>query len=681
MKKLLYGLLALVVLVIAALLIAPFLIPVDTYKTQIARAVEDATGRKLAINGDFSLSLLPNVALEANDVTFANPPGYPEPQMATLQQLVVELQVWPLLSGDVKVDSFVLVKPVIHLAVNEQGQPNWQFATKPQKPEPAESEEGDGGGPAITQLSLGDVRLADGLVTYRDAKTGAHYELSDINMSVSLPDLDSPFAADGSLVWNDEKIGVKVESDQLRPFLTGEPAMLSASVDSQPINLGYQGSVTTGKQLQAEGDVDLNVPSIRELAAWTGNPIQAGGTGLGLLEITGKVTVLGKAYSFTDAKIALDNMNATGNLTAETGGQKPYVKANLDVDQLDLNPYLPPPAEGKPGDAEEDGQQQGEKAPSGWSEEPIDLKGLNAANADLELAVGGIRLREIRVGRSALGVSLKDGLLVADLKELNLYQGKGKGSLSLNGRGEVPAVEASFAIEGVQAQPLLTDAAGFDNLEGTGQFDLKVATKGGSQLAMVRALDGSGAVLFTDGTISGLNLAAMVRNVTSAFADAEAGKPQKTDFGELSGTFRIDDGILKNDDMRLLNPLIRVKGSGTVNLPQRTIDYRMVPTVVASLEGQGAEGAATGLAVPVIIKGPWTNLSYKPDLENVIKDIASDPTKALKGAEETIKKLEKGGDLGKVLEGVTGGSSKKGGKEEGSPLRDAEKALKGLFGN
>ncbi|MDH3920088.1 MAG: AsmA family protein, partial [Rhodospirillales bacterium] len=209
MKKLLIGALAVVLLVVVVLAAAPFFIPVDVYKQQIVERTRDATGRELTIGGELGLSLLPRFELRAEDVAFANAPGASEADMATLKELVLRLQILPLLALDVKVDSFVLVEPVIHLEIDKKGRPNWQFDGAPGGEAEAQTETGkaedtDGKGAGLAELSLGDVRLENGLVTYRDARSGQAMEVSAINMTVSLPDLASPFAAKGSLVWNGE---------------------------------------------------------------------------------------------------------------------------------------------------------------------------------------------------------------------------------------------------------------------------------------------------------------------------------------------------------------------------------------------------------------------------------------------------------------------------------------------
>jgi AsmA protein len=353
MKKVLIALAAVVALVIVVLLAAPFFIPAETYKTQIAQAAYDATGRELNIKGDMRLSLFPRIELEAADVSFANAPGAAEPDMARLQKLQVQLQIWPLLSGQVRVDSFILVQPVIHLEVDKAGQPNWVFAKAgmpaagggaTSTPAPSASDSG-----GIPEISLGDVRLVDGLVTYIDARSGQRVELSAINMAVSLPNMDSPVATDGSLVWNGRKLTLKAKSEALRGLMAGITTPVSIGLESDVVNLSYEGTVTKAKPAKVDGTVDLDIPSLRELAAWTGNPLTAGGKGLGPLKIKGKVAASPGKAAFTEAQIALDDIKAEGDLTADVTSGKPYVKGRLDVDRLDLNTYMPPPAEDSAG--------------------------------------------------------------------------------------------------------------------------------------------------------------------------------------------------------------------------------------------------------------------------------------------------------------------------------------------
>ena len=690
MKKTLIALAVILVVIVGGLLVAPVFIPVEAYKGQIETAAREATGRELKIDGDISLSLLPRLAIEAENVSFANAPGAAEPQMASIERLAVQLQVLPLLSREVKLDRLVLVRPSILLEVDAQGRPNWVFETAPasasettgapaqESEAPAEAPSGDGG-TAVANVALGEVRLEGGRLAYRDARSGAAHEVEDVNMDVSLASLDSPLTAEGGLAWNGKTISLELAADRPRALLEGGTTSLGLKVESEPVRLTYDGSLDKGQTLQMAAAVDLEVPSIRELAAWAGTPLELAGDGLGPFSIKGKLAATPTRFAFTEAEIGLDGMAGQGAVTADVSGAKPQIQGELNLDVLDVNKYLPPEAEGGESGSEPDsdgGETAAKPEPQEWSDEPIDLGGLQALNLNFDLSVQGIRIRKIVIGESALGLAIKDGLLTANLKQLKLYDGVGRAELAVDGRGATPSLRNSFTLTGVNAGPLLTDAADFDRLEGSGDIELAVTAAGKSQKAMVQSLDGTGAIKFVDGAIRGINLAQMVRNVTTAFADT--GEAQKTDFAELSGSFKITDGILRNDDLLLLNPLLRVAGAGSADLPQRSVDYRVEPKVVGSIEGQGGDAAAKGLAVPVIAEGPWHDIKYRPDLAAAVggnlEAITKDPKGALEGAKDAGKSLLKG------LTGQGGEDAPEAGGAQEEEPKPAD-ALKKLFGN
>ena len=114
MRKVLIGLGVVIVLVVAAAFVVPMFIPTDTYKAEIKERVLAQTGREIDIKGDLKFSILPTLALKVDDVAFANAPGASTKQMATFKQLVVKLKAIPLISGDIEIDEFQLVEPVIN---------------------------------------------------------------------------------------------------------------------------------------------------------------------------------------------------------------------------------------------------------------------------------------------------------------------------------------------------------------------------------------------------------------------------------------------------------------------------------------------------------------------------------------------------------------------------------------
>jgi AsmA protein len=677
MKKLLIGLGVLILIVLVVVIAAPFFIPAETFKSQIEQRAEAATGRKLTIAGPVKVSILPSIAVVAKDVHFANPPGYSDPDMATLAGLEVKLKVLPLLSGDVTVDSFLLDKPVIHLEVDKQGRPNWQLA-KPSAQKPAQPEDqaqapsqADKGGD-LNELRLDNVRLNDGRITYRDQQSGANYAAEAINLKLALPNLDSPFRADGGLTWNGKPVKLNVTLANPRAMVEGKSSDLALNVNADLMRFDFKGNASNSNPAKVDGTLDLNVPNVRSLAAWVGQPLTVPGSGLGPFELKGKLAAAGPKVTFSGAELSLDAIRARGDVNLDTSGKVPYVKAKLDTNTLDLNPYLPPstaPSSTGRSSSTPDAAAPTPRTSEGWSTDPIDLSGLRAANADLALSVEGLIIRKIKIGQGHLGVQLKEGKLAADLADLALYQGNGKGHVTLDGSGKVPGIGLDMNLAGVQAEPLLKDMMDLDRFSGTGNAQVQVSGSGASQADLMKALNGKGAVKFENGAIKGVDIAAMVRNVSTAFLDAQAGRAQQTDFSELQGTFVIEKGILKNNDLVLQAPLLRLTGAGTVDLPQRSIHYRIEPKVAATIEGQGGRQDAGGLAVPVVIEGTWDHLSYKPDLSGLLKN----PQGAVEGLRDLL------GGQGSRQGSGSGSSSESGGTGQQAPPNPVDQ-LRGLFG-
>ena len=192
-----------------------------------------------------------------------------------------------------------------------------------------------------------------------------------------------------------------------------------------------------------------------------------------------------------------------------------------------------------------------------------------------------------------LALHLKDGRFEADLSQMALYQGKGEGKFTADGGGAVPAIAMNFDLSGVAIQPLARDAADFDKLSGTGTVVIDVAGRGKSQREIVGSLGGKGSLNLANGKIVGVNLTAFMKNAASALTSAIGGS-NATDFGSLTGTYTITNGILKNNDLKLSSPEVPMTGAGTVDLPTRQVNYRVTPNVAGLL------------AVPVDIAGRGT---------------------------------------------------------------------------
>jgi len=247
-----------------------------------------------------------------------------------------------------------------------------------------------------------------------------------------------------------------------------------------------------------------------------------------------------------------------------------------------------------------------------------------------QLIASNVKLEKVHLGVKAAGGRVDAEPLTADL-----YQGKLSGAASVNANSDRFALKADLG--GVALGPLLKDALDNDLLEGRGNVALDLQTGGNTVSAMKKALAGSARMTLRDGALKGINLEELIQKAralrSKAPAEQKAERTERTDLTELAASFVIKNGVAHNDDLSAKSPLLRLGGSGDVDIGAGAIDYLARVTIVGTSGGQGGKEAAElrGVTVPVKISGPLDAPRFRADLGAAARDIAREK------AEEKIK--------------------------------------------
>jgi AsmA protein len=456
-------------------------------------------------------------------------------------------------------------------------------------------------------------------------------EIDDVDMVAEFSSLAAPVTAKGGFTWHGERFSATARGEP-RALGSGVISPVAITATSKRAELGFTGEANLAGL--GNGTVSLSTASLRDLLAWIGRPLAPGG-GLGPFSIDGKVRMAADSFTFEEAAFMLDGSSGIG-AGQVMFGEPPTVNAGLAIQTLDVTPYLVasdarrgsglggnPPAGGS-GNA------------GGRSDDRIAFDGLRAIDANVNLKATEIIADDIKAGPTNITLVLAGGRLKAELSEMELYSGTGAGVLIVDASTAAPSVSASFRLLQLSALPFLTDAFGFSRIEGTGSFSFDLHSSGESEAALIAALDGKGAIDFSDGAIRGINIPKMVQNLSiETLLGWQTESEERTDFSQLSGSYAITDGILTNNDLVMVGPLMRVTGAGRVDLAKRTLAYRVDPKIVASLDGQGNSENLEGFAVPIRVEGSWDKPRIYPEIEGILQD----PQKAL----DQLRKL--GGDL------------------------------------
>ena len=296
------------------------------------------------------------------------------------------------------------------------------------------------------------------------------------------------------------------------------------------------------------------------------------------------------------------------------------IRFTLAADQVNLDRYLPPPPP-KPAA----GAPQGAGASSTKPEEPIDLSALKALNLKGDLKIERLIASNVKLERVHLGVKAAGGKVDAEPLTADLYQGKLSGAASANANTNRFALKADLG--GVTLGPLLKDALNNDLLEGRGSVALDVQTGGATVSAMKKALSGNASLALKDSSLKGVNLGELLRKAKSLRGSSPppeqgATPSERTDFTELGASFVIRNGVAHNDDLSAKSPLLRLAGSGDVDIGANSIDYLIKASVVATSSGQGGKDLAElrGVTVPVKVSGPLDAPRFRADLRATVGD-------------------------------------------------------------
>jgi len=416
---------------------------------------------------------------------------------------------------------------------------------------------------------------------------------------------------------------------------------------------GKQGGNAISGALATPLEADLQGKAIRlpGIAADMVLPNPGGGTLK--LKANGRADVdLDKMAATTALKGSLDESSFDAKFNV--GKFSPLaLHFDVGIDRINLDRYrVNKPAAVAPAKAD----------PKAAADKPIDLAFLKDLNVTGNVRIDGVTVQNMKAANLRAGIRIAGGRAAVEPLTASLYGGSVSGALSATAANP-PQFAVRQSLTGIQVGALLRDAIGKEPVDGRGNVQLDVTTRGATVPAMKKALDGTARLDLRDGAVRGINIAQVIREGrarlgalrgdTGTQSQSGTGSAeQKTDFSELSGSFRIANGVARNDDLTVKSPLLRIAGSGDVNLGEDRLDYLVRATVVSTLQGQGGPElqALKGVTVPVRLSGPFAAIGWKVDFGAMAQEAAKQKIEEKK--EDVKKKLQE--QLGNKLKGLFG---------------------------
>ncbi|MBW1692759.1 MAG: AsmA family protein [Deltaproteobacteria bacterium] len=626
----------LIVMVIAALLLIPKFVNVEKYKPQIEKHIAQATGRTFTVSDDLRLSLFPWASLSFSDLRLGNLPGFEEKDIVTIKSFDVRIKLLPLIFKDVQVKRFILKGLRVVLETKKDGRVNWKFDKKASggidKKIPEKTQKQPAAKPMegfdLKALAVGEFSVTQGSILWLDHAKKERREISDVTLLFKDISLGRPV-----------HLNFSARIDKMPFSLEGNIGPLAEALSMGTVHLDLHAKAFAHLNLSLKGnvekvtssphfDVSLQVSpfSPRKLLTAVGKPLPlatADPKVLNLVSLNASIKGDSKSVSISDGVINMDDSKM--NFSVKAGDfSKPNITFNFNLDEIDLDRYLPPPSKKKPEEKDEKTTIYQEESPKGQKPRPkpkkIDYSPMRRLVLYGSARIGKLKIKKAKIENVDFKIKGKNGIFDLNPLTMTLYQGSIKGKGSLNVQKNVPKTAIKLKAKGVQAGRLFNDVLEKDFLEGALQAQFNLNMKGDDSGLIKKTLNGKGDLLFKDGAIKGIDLAGMIRNVQVAFGLAEKGQEKpRTDFSELHAPFTIKRGLVNAPNTTLTSPLLRILAKGKADLVKESLDFRVEPKFVATIKGQGDTKTRTGVTVPVLVTGSFSSPKFRPDIEAVLK--------------------------------------------------------------
>jgi len=319
--------------------------------------------------------------------------------------------------------------------------------------------------------------------------------------------------------------------------------------------------------------------------------------------------------SLDELNIKLDDTTFSGNASVPSlAGPIPPLRFKFNVDDIDLDRYLPPVVAGQSAKTETTDTTNG---PAATGDEPLALpiEMMRQLDIDGEFKVGSVKIKNLTTRDIAVPVNASNGRISINGLRASLYEGQLNTNAAIDASGDTPGFVVDMNLDGIQADPLLVDLLQKKSfLTGKGRVAANLKTAGNSVNALTAGLNGDFNTAFNDGSINGVNIGYQIRRAKAALSGQSLPEDQtnvKTDFSALAVSGQLTNGVMQSDDLDLRSPLLRVGGAGLVDLPGEQVDYTMTTLITGSAQGQGGKEleALKGVKLDIPVRGSFDDLS------------------------------------------------------------------------
>jgi uncharacterized protein involved in outer membrane biogenesis len=550
-------------------------------RSYLHAVVQETTGRELRIEGDITFRLWPRPVLKVGKASLSNAEWGSRPVMLEAGSLGFTMAAWPLLIGEVRLQSIILRDARLFLEESSDGRDNWGF--------------GDTQAMGATDLetveSITAIHLIDLQVEWQNP-VGEYVDIT-VDEARIVKHITGPgFDLDARFQENDMAIDLTASfSTPFYDYLQGEVLHGRVATRSPGLDLELEGRFG---RLPGFDNLDLQVSASGRrwpiLDVFTGLPSGATPS----WEVTVRLASKTRKFELHDLDLMVANNKLTGDLLLDMAASPLRIEGQLRSSSLDLTSL----------EATDKAMQSESKAGTRTgkllSDNPVPMDWINELNASIDLHIDKLVLMDRRYSDLIGKVEITGGVLRAEPFQATVAGVTAAGNAVIDTNTRPPTLSIAVTaqqidlgeITGYWSQPPFMSASGDVQLvlSGTGESLGAILASSTGYLRVVTG-EGTAVVAQAEKATATLWLGAIAQALGKEHAEAVKMNCFATNIVFEEGVGDVQVLVLDTENTTIF-------GSGTIDLTKEQWDLKFDPKPHTT--------TLAAKAVPVMLKGSFS---------------------------------------------------------------------------
>lgn len=562
----------------------------------VERLVAWQTGRSFDIAGDLDVDLGRVTTIRADALRFGNADWSPSRTMGSADRAELDVRLWPLLSGEIRLEAIRLTRPRLRLEFGPDGRGNWIF--------------GERGGES--RLRYTGLWVDEGRLVFLDPRRRTNFDIALDSISTgdaSAPPVD--LKGKGRWAGNAFTIAGRVESP-LALRQTDRPYRIDLRATAGPTRAHARGTLLDPFRLR---DFDLRLrlagQDMEDLFPLIGIATPPTPP----YRLDGRFSRDGDTWRYDDFTGLVGDSDLGGSAAVTVGRMRPLLEANLVSRRLDFDDLAgfvgAPPQTG--GEEAANAEQRAEAAALAADarvlpDTPYDLTKLRAMDADVRWKAHRINAPTLPIEDMDAHLLLEAGLLRLEPLNFGVAEGDIRSTVRMDARSEVIRTKADIAVRGLDLGELFPTAQLTQSAIGRVGGNASLAGTGNSVAGILGTADGEVMLGMGRGQVSNLLMELAGLDIAEALKFLLT-KDRTVAVRCAFGDFAVENGVMQARTLAFDTTDTIIVGKGKVSLKDETLDLELRP--------RPKDRSILALRSPLVVDGTFKDPSFRPDFKRL----------------------------------------------------------------